>query len=41
VGEDEEIDGKTRYSNTFIYIDAAGAHILRWKGGQVKPLESH
>ncbi|MDF0589950.1 UDP-2,3-diacylglucosamine diphosphatase [Candidatus Methanocrinis natronophilus] len=41
VGEDEEIDGKMRYSNTFIYIDEAGAHILRWKGGVVEPLESH
>jgi len=33
VGADEEIDGKMRYSNTFVYIDNRGAHILRWNGG--------
>ncbi|AKB45077.1 UDP-2,3-diacylglucosamine diphosphatase [Methanosarcina vacuolata] len=32
VGTDEDINGKMRYSNTFIYIDKGGAYIMRWCG---------
>lgn len=32
VGTDEDFNGKTRYTNTFIYIDKSGAYIMRWCG---------
>jgi len=31
-GEDNEISGKMRYANTFIYIDEGGAYIMKWLG---------
>jgi hypothetical protein len=40
VGEDEVIDGLDRYSNTFVYIDEAQAHILRWNDGEVESVET-
>ena len=32
LGIDEDIKGKMRYANTFIYIDTSGAYIMRWLG---------
>jgi UDP-2,3-diacylglucosamine pyrophosphatase LpxH len=40
VGVDEDIDGEMRYSNTFVYIDDGGAHILRWNDGNPELIES-
>jgi hypothetical protein len=31
-GKDIEINGKTRYANTFVYLDESGAYILKWVG---------
>ncbi|RPJ79433.1 MAG: hypothetical protein EHM20_01430 [Alphaproteobacteria bacterium] len=32
VGTDEDLNGKMRYANTFIYIDKSQAYILKWCG---------
>lgn len=32
VGTDEDLNGKMRYANTFVYIDISGAYIMRWCG---------
>jgi len=41
VKKDEDIDGKTRYSNTFIYLDEIGAYILTWRGsGKIECIEA-
>ena len=41
VGADENIDGKKRYTNTFIYIDETGAYILIWRGfGKIDCIEA-
>jgi hypothetical protein len=32
---------KTRYANTFVYIDETGAYILRWNGcGKIDCIEA-
>lgn len=41
VKKDEKIDGKVRYSNTFIYLDEGGAYILTWRGcGKIECIEA-
>ena len=41
VRKDEDIDGKMRYANTFIYLDEIGAYILTWRGsGKIECIES-
>jgi UDP-2,3-diacylglucosamine pyrophosphatase LpxH len=41
VKTDEYIDGKMRYSNTFIYLDEIGAYILTWRGsGMIECIEA-
>lgn len=41
VKTDEDIDGKMRYANTFIYLDETGAYILTWRGsGKIDCIEA-
>jgi UDP-2,3-diacylglucosamine pyrophosphatase LpxH len=41
VGTDKEINGKKCYANTFIYIDEAGAYILKWQeAGEIECIEA-
>lgn len=41
VKTDENIDGKMRYANTFIYLDEIGAYILTWRGsGNIECIEA-
>lgn len=41
VGTDEEVNGKMRYVNTFIYLDESGAYILKWCGpGKINCIEA-
>jgi UDP-2,3-diacylglucosamine pyrophosphatase LpxH len=34
------IDGKQRYTNTFVYIDESGAYILKWNDGKIDCIEA-
>lgn len=40
VGIDDEIAGKWRYANTFIYLDESGAYILKWQDEGIKCIEA-
>lgn len=40
IGSDNDIDGKRRYANTFIYIDESGEYILKWLDGKVNCIEA-
>ncbi len=40
-GKDDNINGKMRYTNTFIYIDEGGAYIMKWLGqGKINCIEA-
>lgn len=40
VGRDEDIDGKKRYANTFVYLDESGEYILKWIDGEANCIEA-
>ena len=41
VGTDTELNGKMRYTNTFIYLDESGAYILKWcSPGKINCIEA-
>jgi len=41
VGKDTDFNGKTRYSNTFLYLDESGSYILTWRGdGKIDCIEA-
>lgn len=41
VGTDTDFNGKTRYSNTFLYLDESGSYILTWRGdGKIDCIEA-